>query len=194
MDRFLCLSVLLQSHADLSVRQEDQAVLFQLFHRAVDRLDCDPALLIERLACLRQDDLLFFLDIHGRSGLEYVIQQDKVRRIEEAGATVVGGAVELICHLLGDETEEMDILCDPVLKIFPGEKYNRRLSQCLDGDGGLFHSGEDRDLPDKIDGLVFLDHVDISVLKFIDDPVLAFDDQAERGERVILLMDDRPRG
>ena len=87
----------------------------------------------------------------------------------------------------------MNILCNPVLKIFAGEKYHRRLGQCLNRDGGLFHSREDRDFPDKINRLVLLDHIDISVLKFIDDPVLAFDDQAERRKPVILLVDDRPR-
>ena len=60
------------------------------------------------------------------------------------------------------------------------------------GDGGLFHAGKDRYLSDEINRLVLLDHVDIAILKFIDDAVLAFGDESERSKRIILLVNDRP--
>src|SRR5699024_6098241 len=119
VDCFLRLMVLLQRHADLSVCQEDQSILFQFLHSAVDRLDRDAAFLIESLPGFRKDDLLLFFNLHGSVCLQYVIQKDKMRRIEEAGSPVVGRTIKFVRNFLCYEAQEMDISADPVLEVLP---------------------------------------------------------------------------
>jgi len=53
---------------------------------------------------------MFFLDIHGGGRLQDVVQQDKMRRVEEPCAPVVGGAVQLIGDFVRHQPEKMDIL------------------------------------------------------------------------------------
>ena len=111
-------------------------------------------------------------------------------RIEQPVSPVIGRAVQFIGDFLGDQPQEMNILFNPVFKIFSGKIEHRACSGGLNGNGGAGLSGQDGDLSHKVNGIVPLDHKYISVFKFIDDPVVTLADNAKVIKRRILLVDN----
>ena len=87
----------------------------------------------------------------------------------------------------------MNVRFDPVLKILSGKVDDSRFCECFDRHRGLFFSGKDRYFPYESNGFIFLDHVHISIFKFVDDAVFSFGDDAEMFQLKIFLMDDRAR-
>ena len=102
----------------------------------------------------------------------------------------VGGTVELVGDLVSHQTQEVDILRNPVLKILPADVKDRCLGQCFNGYGGFRHARQNRHLAHKVNGLILLNHEHIAVLEFIDHPVLTPGNDSKIFQLVILLMDD----
>src|SRR5699024_8004148 len=120
------LLLLLLCHGDLPFGDPHKSLLLQLADGPVQRLYRNPGLLVDLLPGAFYNAGMGFLYV-----LKDVGQEKMLRRVEQTVATVVGGTVQLVGHLLGYKPEEVDVLCDPVLEIFSGEKEDRALRGSL---------------------------------------------------------------
>ena len=115
--------------------------------------------------CRGEDSMPF-----GVRTLPYSPAEDR-RAGKQLGPVIVGGAVELKGRVAGSQVR--GCLCRmPASARHPCGLYRpphcrsppRWSPRCV-------HSGQNGDLPDKVNGFIALNHIDISIFKFIDDPV-----------------------
>lgn len=96
--------------------------------------------------------------------LEKVEKKQVLGRIEQPVAPVVGGTVQLICHFLRDQEQEVDIFFNPVFKIFSGKIQDGAVRCCLNRDRGARLPGKDRHLAHEIYRIISFDIVQLRIL------------------------------
>jgi len=113
------------------------------------------------------------------SVLYHIIQQKIGGRVEQLGPVIVRGTVKLEGGVAGSQVQYVYVGCQPALGIPAAYVGHHVVGHGLDGHRGVAHSGQNGDLPDKVNGFIALNHIDISIFKFIDDPVFTFCNNSE---------------
>src|SRR5699024_9869387 len=181
---------LLLAEGKFSFYRTDKMFLFQFLDGTVKCFDGDTDLLIELLPCLwnHAGRFMFFSKIFDK-----IIKEKILWRIKEFAAPVIRGAVQFVGDFSGNKTEKLNVIFDPVFKIFSGKIKDGTFGQCFNRHGSAFFFSKDGDFPYKIDGIVPLDHVDVAVFKFVNYTVGAFTDNSEVFQWFIFLMDNCSR-